>query len=74
MTIAPHPMPGDAPTRPPGQVVPFPAGRRSRRGPAEAGSAEILLFLGVRYERLDAREPAADAPAELAAEPRRRTS
>ncbi|MCJ2008653.1 hypothetical protein MKK70_01610 [Methylobacterium sp. E-041] len=42
-----------APRVPAGRVVPFPAAPRPPRRP-EAGErrGEILLFLGVRYERL----------------------
>jgi hypothetical protein len=39
--------------RPSAVVVPFPAGARPRRAPAaDEARGEILLFLGVRYERL----------------------
>lgn len=45
-----------APPRPSGEVVPFAARspRRFRRTPAEGETyGQILLFLGVRYERTD---------------------
>lgn len=47
--------------RAPAAVVPFPAGttRRLRREDDDAPRGQILLFTGVRYERL----PDADAPA-----------
>ena len=47
------PTPEGAQRAPLGRVVPFAASARPRRRP-EAGErrGEILLFLGVRYERL----------------------
>lgn len=48
-----------------GQVVPFPF-ERVRRSPSTQANgpegAQILLFLGVRYERRDERDIGSDAP------------
>lgn len=48
------------PDSPPATVVPFPARRRREREAPRAGEprGQILLFLGVRYERLPEAEPA----------------
>ncbi|GJD33651.1 hypothetical protein [Methylobacterium aerolatum] len=50
-----HPSQADMPARPSGVVVALPthAARPARRAPATGESrGEIVLFLGVRYERL----------------------
>jgi hypothetical protein len=52
---------GRAPTRPAAAIIPFPAGRRAPATEPPAGPARILLFTGVRYERLP--EPAEVAEA-----------
>lgn len=36
--------------------------QRPRRPPVKSGSATVLLFTGIRYERLDGRGPQPKAP------------
>ncbi|ODR89095.1 hypothetical protein A8M32_21820 [Sinorhizobium alkalisoli] len=37
--------------------------KRPRRRPVTSGSAKVLFFTGIRYERLDGRGPQPSAPA-----------
>ncbi|PST26535.1 hypothetical protein C7U60_05445 [Mesorhizobium plurifarium] len=37
--------------------------KRPRRRPVATGSAKVLFFTGIRYERLDGRGPQPTAPA-----------